>query len=69
MTFYDTLVHAKGGLPDNSFFRTADAAVLFFDTTKEESYEKMEAWYEVSLMELADEPVLLSCRADSRCLC
>lgn len=34
-TFFDTLVHAKGGLPDNSFFRTSDAAILFFDTTNE----------------------------------
>lgn len=32
---YDTTLHAKGGLPDEGFFRTADACILFYDTTKE----------------------------------
>ncbi|KAL7413042.1 P-loop containing nucleoside triphosphate hydrolase protein [Mrakia frigida] len=45
-TFFDTLVHAKGGLPDNSFFRTSDAAILFFDTTNETSYENLVKWYD-----------------------
>ncbi|KZT00594.1 P-loop containing nucleoside triphosphate hydrolase protein [Laetiporus sulphureus 93-53] len=46
ITLYDTLVHAKGGLPEDAFFRTASAALLFFDTTKKLSYEKVSVWYE-----------------------
>ena len=46
LTLYDTNLHAKGGLPDDGFFRTADAGVLFFDLTNEESYEAMEEWYD-----------------------
>lgn len=46
LNFFDTNLHAKGGLPDDGFFRTADAAVVFFDLTKEESYTAMEDWYD-----------------------
>ncbi|CDZ96920.1 gsp2p [Phaffia rhodozyma] len=45
LKLYDTLVHAKGGLPEHNFFQ-ADACLLFFDTTKEASYEALTEWYD-----------------------
>jgi hypothetical protein len=35
VSLYDTTLHAKGGLPDEGFFRTADACLLMYDTTKQ----------------------------------
>ncbi|KAJ9092297.1 hypothetical protein QFC19_008731 [Naganishia cerealis] len=35
-----------GGLPDQGYFRTADACILFFDTTNEASYKNIEKWYD-----------------------
>ncbi|EPQ28621.1 uncharacterized protein PFL1_03924 [Pseudozyma flocculosa PF-1] len=46
LTLYDTNLHAKGGIPDDGFFRIADAGVVFFDLTNEESYKAMEEWYD-----------------------
>ena len=46
LTLYDTLLHAKGGLPEQDFFRTADAAVCFYDITKQTSYDALESWYD-----------------------
>lgn len=46
MKLYDTTLHAKGGLPEQDFFRTADAAVCFYDITKQASYDALEAWYD-----------------------
>ena len=46
LTLYDTLLHAKGGLPEQDFFRTADAAVCFYDITKQASYDALESWYD-----------------------
>lgn len=46
LRLFDTNLHAKGGLPDDGFFRTADAAIVFFDLTKEDSYTAMEDWYD-----------------------
>ncbi|CBQ73149.1 related to GSP1-GTP-binding protein of the ras superfamily [Sporisorium reilianum SRZ2] len=46
LNLFDTNLHAKGGLPDDGFFRTADAAIVFFDLTKEDSYTAMEDWYD-----------------------
>lgn len=46
LNLFDTNLHAKGGLPDDGFFRTADASVVFFDLTNEGSYQAMEAWYD-----------------------
>ncbi|SNX84487.1 related to GSP1 - GTP-binding protein of the ras superfamily [Melanopsichium pennsylvanicum] len=46
LNLFDTNLHAKGGLPDDGFFRTADAAIVFFDLTKQASYEAMEEWYD-----------------------
>lgn len=46
LTLFDTLLHAKGGLPDQDFFRTADAAVCFYDISKQASYDALEEWYE-----------------------
>ncbi|KAJ9479004.1 putative GTP-binding nuclear protein GSP2/CNR2 (putative) [Pseudozyma hubeiensis] len=46
LRLFDTNLHAKGGIPDDGFFRTADAAIVFFDLTKEASYTAMEEWYD-----------------------
>ncbi|KAJ1025282.1 hypothetical protein NDA13_004099 [Ustilago tritici] len=46
LNLFDTNLHAKGGLPHDGFFRTADAAVVFFDLTSQGSYEAMEEWYD-----------------------
>lgn len=46
LNLFDTNLHAKGGIPDDGFFRTADAAIVFFDLTNEESYSAMEEWYD-----------------------
>ncbi|SPO25499.1 related to GSP1 - GTP-binding protein of the ras superfamily [Ustilago trichophora] len=46
LNLFDTNLHAKGGLPDDGFFRTADAAIVFFDLTSEDSYSAMEEWYD-----------------------
>ncbi|KAJ9111643.1 hypothetical protein QFC19_001000 [Naganishia cerealis] len=46
LNVYDTTLHAKGGLPDQGYFRTADACILFFDTTNEASYKNIEKWYD-----------------------
>ena len=46
LKLFDTNLHAKGGLPDEAFFRSSDAAVVFFDLTKQSSYEAMEEWYD-----------------------
>ncbi|KAJ9108318.1 hypothetical protein QFC20_003479 [Naganishia adeliensis] len=46
LNVYDSTLHAKGGLPDQGFFRTADACILFFDTTNEASYKNIEKWHE-----------------------
>jgi GTPase SAR1 family protein len=35
LDMYDSQLHAKGGLPSSEFFRSADAALLFYDITKE----------------------------------
>jgi len=35
LKLYDTELHAKGGIPDAEFFRQADAAIIFYDTTKQ----------------------------------
>jgi len=34
LKLYDSQLHAKGGLPATEFFKTADAALLFYDITK-----------------------------------
>ena len=39
---YRAVVNSFG----RSFFRTADAAIVFFDLTKEDSYTAMEDWYD-----------------------
>ncbi|CAN8096656.1 unnamed protein product [Discula destructiva] len=44
LQFYDTTLHAKGGLPAQDFFRQADAALLFYDITSQASYDALEAW-------------------------
>lgn len=36
LSLFDTTLHAKGGIPDDAFFRTADAGILFFDLTSED---------------------------------
>lgn len=46
LNLYDTNLHAKGGQPDDGFYRGADAAVVFFDLTNEASYKAMEEWYD-----------------------
>lgn len=46
LNLFDTNLHAKGGLPDDGFFRTADASIVFFDLTNEGSYTAMEDWYD-----------------------
>lgn len=46
LNLFDTNLHAKGGIPDDGFFRTADAAIVFFDLTSEDSYSAMEEWYD-----------------------
>jgi hypothetical protein len=46
LKLYDTMLHAKGGLPEQDFFRTADAAVCFYDISKQSSYDDMESWYD-----------------------
>ncbi|GHJ89687.1 hypothetical protein NliqN6_6089 [Naganishia liquefaciens] len=46
LNVYDSTLHAKGGLNDQGYFRTADACILFFDTTSEASYKNMEKWYD-----------------------
>lgn len=33
-------------MSDDGFFRTADAAIVFLDLTKEDSYTAMEDWYD-----------------------
>jgi hypothetical protein len=33
LKFYDSQLHAKGGLPATEFFKAADAALLFYDIT------------------------------------
>ncbi|KAF2435573.1 P-loop containing nucleoside triphosphate hydrolase protein [Tothia fuscella] len=43
---YDSQLHAKGGLPAADFFRTADAALIFYDITKDASYEALEEWFD-----------------------
>jgi len=35
LKFYDSQLHAKGGLPATEFFKTADAALLFYDITSQ----------------------------------
>lgn len=49
LNLFDTNLHAKGGQPDDSFYRGADAAVVFFDLTSEASYKAMEEWYDALL--------------------
>ncbi|CDS01661.1 hypothetical protein [Sporisorium scitamineum] len=46
LNLFDTDLHTKGGLSDDGFFRTADAAIVFLDLTKEDSYTAMEDWYD-----------------------
>lgn len=46
LELYDTQLHAKGGLPDADFFRSADAAVCFYDISKQSSYDALESWYD-----------------------
>ncbi|KAN0061756.1 hypothetical protein ACQY0O_005748 [Thecaphora frezii] len=46
LVLYDTNLHAKGGIPDDAFFRIADAAVVFFDLTNADSYSVAEEWYD-----------------------
>jgi hypothetical protein len=46
LKLYDTLLHAKGGLPEQDFFRTADAAVCFYDISKQSTYDALEGWYD-----------------------
>ncbi|KZP34199.1 P-loop containing nucleoside triphosphate hydrolase protein [Athelia psychrophila] len=45
-TFYDSLVHAKGGIPKDDFNRNAEGAIVFFDLTSRESYDKVPEWYD-----------------------
>lgn len=44
LKFYDTTLHAKGGLPSQEFFRQADAALCFYDITSRASYDALEEW-------------------------
>lgn len=44
LQFYDTTLHAKGGLPTQEFFRQADAALCFYDITSRASYDALEEW-------------------------
>ncbi|PWZ02288.1 P-loop containing nucleoside triphosphate hydrolase protein [Testicularia cyperi] len=46
LNLFDTNLHAKGGLPDDGFFRNADAGIVFFDLTSQQSYDAMEGWYD-----------------------
>ncbi|KAE9975316.1 hypothetical protein BLS_002686 [Venturia inaequalis] len=46
LKFYDSQLHAKGGLPPTEFFRQSDAALLFYDITSQASYDALETWYE-----------------------
>ncbi|KAK4689369.1 GTP-binding nuclear protein Ran, partial [Tremellales sp. Uapishka_1] len=46
VNLYDTTLHAKGGLPDDGFFRQADACILMYDTTKQSSYDALGKWYD-----------------------
>lgn len=45
LQLYDTTLHAKGGLPGPEFFRQADAALCFYDITKQSSYDALEEWF------------------------
>lgn len=44
LQFYDTTLHAKGGLPTQEFFRQANAALCFYDITSQASYDALEEW-------------------------
>ncbi|KAL7421062.1 hypothetical protein Q5752_003946 [Cryptotrichosporon argae] len=43
---YDTTLHAKGGVPDEAFFRNADAGIGMFDLTSQASYDGLPKWYD-----------------------